>query len=559
MKKWDFRVGFCKNSSKVMQARIHFREILVSEVAMVVKAVSSLGGPTEDGKIVRIIYTYDKEADHLCQCIEKSILFGLRTRSKTSHLWPMITALFKKLPPENPVLNKNLKLVGKTSYEWDKGRVLIRMCLNDSVLAKLFTWIGKSSAFLHKWYISESLFQSPRRMRQMLDSLEGLSKVHFELNIHSKPRYSWNIYEYIPSIHFEYKKRMQKTMRVLTDPQDVKRRMTFTGRGGKYSPRKSLSPRIRYASPTKRPLSVTVASPESVLPAKASSSSSSSGHTLIPLPSLEDDIVAFQALQDSGLSILVRDAAKAVERKLSYRAWLFEFSPRDACDPERGSRISSRAGITSAFAQSWIGAGGSFTADERKSMELTEDEKKQQEEFLLQRRKKHEIMHQHSPPPMNKELRRRLRQVRVVCHGRVYRMNLDRKDPLEFVRSKLKSLLGSKAKEMDIVVTLNDDHMIVKTNVELSSVLETLHKISQNSLKIFALPKASAVMSQAISSLKENHYAVVSYESFRKLSNYPPCPTSLPPPPPKNRKPRKESKSSSYVMGRSDVATNIPS
>ena len=31
--------------------------------------------------------------------------------------------------------------------------------------------------------------------------------------------------------------------------------------------------------------------------------------------------------------------------RVSYRAWLHEFSPRDACDPERGSRISSRAGI----------------------------------------------------------------------------------------------------------------------------------------------------------------------------------------------------------------------
>uniref|UniRef100_A0A7S0GTD9 PB1 domain-containing protein n=1 Tax=Amorphochlora amoebiformis TaxID=1561963 RepID=A0A7S0GTD9_9EUKA len=277
------------------------------------------------------------------------------------------------------------------------------------------------------------------------------------------------------------------------------------------------------------------------------------------------DKATYEAVQNSGKVILIRDAVRAVERKLSYRAWLYDFSPRDASDPERNNRISSRAGITSAFAQAWVGAGGTFTKEERESMELTPEEKHQQQMYLLTRQWKKQV----SPKKASAKSRLLRCYVRVVCHGRVHRINLaERSDPFAFLVGKLFQLLGRQMNSMEVVVPPSDAQntaVVLKSDKQLQRILqEYSHTEAEKPIKLKVVKKSvrsrgdgtraslqatlkSLAATQtlhdadALSAIREDHYGnprVSLNAKFESKSDsllhtgLPPEPSMPPPPPP---------------------------
>eukprot|EP00466_Bigelowiella_natans_P019840 jgi/Bigna1/75867/fgenesh1_pg.37_\ len=490
--------GRKKEDPKIRQGWEDFREMLVGETINAVKVLRKLsivdGSSTMVGANSELKTSYSRPicdddigADHLCQCVEKCLLFGLRTKSKSGDTWPMLSSLERHCKPKNSALLVQLGIARRAAVNWDRGRVLIRVLLNEKLLSSLFAWIISDENFLKRWYRPYCLMCSPR-IQEIIGNLTQLSAVTFRLGIITKPRYTWSMTDGFPGISYiapQSGKRRNANSRNAAGAANAAITSGKLGRirGGAHNARgmqKSHSDntisqyhRHQRAGGRRKPwyLGGILGSSSSSSRISTNSSSASRIHGgEDESPALDTDRAALEAVRNSGRIILLRDAERAVEKKVTYRAWLHEFSPRDACDPERGSRISSRAGITSAFAQAWIGAGGSFTDDERMSMELTPEEKRQQAMYLQTRRVQREHRGKNNNDQngrrtsgggggggkgaalgqIKKKMRPRQHVVRVVCHGRVYRINLDEKkqQPYDFVFMRLQQLLGNQVKHM---------------------------------------------------------------------------------------------------------------
>jgi len=478
-----------RRSSKLEHGYIDFRDMLLSEILEAVQGVRDLClntkgkedvGPS-DSKSFRLVCDSDREADYLCQCIEKCLLFGLKTRTVNSHIWPMITSLSRKTKPKNPSLGEFYGRAVNTKVQWDRTRILIRTLLNERSITCLFEWIGTEETFVHRWYQSYGLMRSEKDVKKITGYLAQLADIPFKLGPNVRPRYSWNITDGFPGMVYNVLGpaggdsdapnpiQTSSSMSELP-PQHPKTRALKTAKSTT-----SLAEMIRKRMAFSPSFSKTNGSMNQGVSGSGASSVFSPC-----VPTLDSDKETFEAVRNSGRMILLRDAARAVEKEMTYRDWLRDFSPRDACDPERGSRISSRAGITSAFAQAWIGAGGAFSNEERLSMELTPDEKRQQAMYLLTRAqrevpapvKERANDGANNGPGLGKmadgvngskgqnstSIRTSSRIVtRVVCHGRVYRMSLkNHRQPFEYLMDRLNQLLGGKTASQFQIVAIPD-------------------------------------------------------------------------------------------------------
>mmetsp|Transcript_21430 Transcript_21430/g.41590 ORF Transcript_21430/g.41590 Transcript_21430/m.41590 type:complete len:936 (+) Transcript_21430:44-2851(+) len=411
---------------KLRLAWTDFCDSLVEETLHAITQVRQLCEGAKESKETHVLSSGDQACDHLCQCVEKCLLFGLKTRKVDSQIWPMLMALSRRWKPKNPALPEQFVKVRSLKVDYDRGRVLVRSLLNEQLLAALFAWIQGDEDFVRRWYQPYCLMRS-RKVEQTIGHLTQLGAIKFRLSLTERPRYTWNCSDGIPScIYAKVKAKPPKLRHSKSSPSTVKK-----------PPLHSISVFRPFFTKQRVAVSDPLDPPNQ--------------------PSAEVDKAEFEKVKNSGKIILLRDASRAVDLKWTYRQWLRDFSPRDAEDPERGSRISSRAGITSAFAQAWIGAGGTFTDDERRSMELTPEEKHQQQLYLLTKQRKivppkEDNINDVTSSDAKKQVNKRLRQVRVVCHGRVYRLNLlnNRDDPYKLLNDKLLSLLGPKAKLMNI-------------------------------------------------------------------------------------------------------------
>ena len=333
-----FRRRSVGSKRKLEMARIDFRTSLVEETVDSVAAVTRLhfARLKKSGESARPISDRNKEADHLCQCIEKCLLLGLRKNSYVGsrvEVWPMLVDLAVRVPTKIPVLLKHIGFVRGAKTEYDRGRLLVRVMLNRKLLVSLFAWVLSDESFVARWYYPYALFLCPSQIQRIVEQFGQLSAVAFDMSVLMSARYSWTVSDGIPGISFH-------TRRTSSESKSLSE-----GFFSFFSPRRRPKPRHRPAS---------AVAPSSA--GEVGGGSSSSEY----IPALEVDQQELEQVRNQGRIILLNDAAQAVERGLSYREWLEEFSPRDASDPERGGRISSRAGISSRFAQAWVGAGGGF-------------------------------------------------------------------------------------------------------------------------------------------------------------------------------------------------------
>ena len=415
-----FRRRSVGSKRKLEMARIDFRTSLVEETVDSVAAVTRLhfARLKKSGESARPISDRNKEADHLCQCIEKCLLLGLRKNSYVGsrvEVWPMLVDLAVRVPTKIPVLLKHIGFVRGAKTEYDRGRLLVRVMLNRKLLVSLFAWVLSDESFVARWYYPYALFLCPSQIQRIVEQFGQLSAVAFDMSVLMSARYSWTVSDGIPGISFH-------TRRTSSESKSLSE-----GFFSFFSPRRRPKPRHRPAS---------AVAPSSA--GEVGGGSSSSEY----IPALEVDQQELEQVRNQGRIILLNDAAQAVERGLSYREWLEEFSPRDASDPERGGRISSRAGISSRFAQAWVGAGGGFLQEERESMALTDEEKKHQATyFKMQQDRIGEPPAPQEAPPESKR-KKKAKNFKVVFRKSVSRVRLQQGLEYAQVASKLASLVG---------------------------------------------------------------------------------------------------------------------